>query len=112
MSQPSLTTHDRELASVLKVRIEPDDLNLRPLTPQSVTLPTLPRAGLITEREEKTFHECVEQAKLLEQVIRDVEDINPSANINKIDKNDVQVKYKTVYSFFSSKELSVHSLWN
>ena len=46
-SQPSLTTRDRELDSVLKVRIEPGDLNPRPLTPQSVTLPTLPRAGLI-----------------------------------------------------------------
>ena len=44
-SQPSLTGHDRELVSVLEVRIEPGDLNLRPLTPQSVTLPTLPWAG-------------------------------------------------------------------
>ena len=44
-SQPSLTTRDRELVSVLEVRIEPADLNPRPLTPQSVTLPTLPRAG-------------------------------------------------------------------
>ena len=44
-SQPSLTTRDRELVSVLEVRIEPGDLNQRPLTPQSVTLPTLPRAG-------------------------------------------------------------------
>ena len=51
---------------------------------------------LITECEEKTFHECVERAKLLAQVIRDVEDINPSANVNKIDKKSVQVKYKTV----------------
>ena len=42
-SQPSLTTHDRELVSVLEVRIEPGDLNLRPLILQSVTLPTLPR---------------------------------------------------------------------
>ena len=40
-SQPSLTTDDRELVSVLEVRIEPGDLNPRPLTPQSVTLPTL-----------------------------------------------------------------------
>ena len=38
-SQPSLTTRDRELVSVLEVRIEPGDLNPRPLTPQSVTLP-------------------------------------------------------------------------
>ena len=45
-SQPSLTTRDRELVSVLEVRIEPGDLNPRPLTPQSVTLPTLPRAGV------------------------------------------------------------------
>ena len=44
-SQPSLTTRDRELVSVLEVRIEPGDLNPRPLIPQSVTLPTLPRAG-------------------------------------------------------------------
>ena len=44
-SPPPLTTHDRELVSVVEVRIEPGDLNLRPLTPQSVTLPTQPRAG-------------------------------------------------------------------
>ena len=44
-SHPSLTTRDRELVSVLEVWIEPGDLNPRPLTPQSVTLPTLPRAG-------------------------------------------------------------------
>ena len=31
-----------------------------------------------------------------ELVIRDVEDINPSAKVNKIDKNRVQVKCKTV----------------
>ena len=42
-SQPSLTTRDRELVSVLEVRIESGDLNPRPLTQQSVTLPTLPR---------------------------------------------------------------------
>ena len=42
--QPSLTTRDRELVSVLEVRIEPGDLNPRPLTPESVTLPTTPRA--------------------------------------------------------------------
>ena len=35
---------DRELVSVLEVRIEPGDLNPRPLTTQSVTLPTIPRA--------------------------------------------------------------------
>ena len=45
-SQPALTTRDRELVSVLEVRIEPRDLNPRPLTPQFVTLPTLPQAGL------------------------------------------------------------------
>ena len=44
-SPPSLTTRDREMVYVLQVRIEPRDLNLRPLTPQSVTLPTLPGAG-------------------------------------------------------------------
>ena len=44
-SQPSLTSHDRELVSVLEVRIDLGDLNLRPLIPQSVTLPTLPQAG-------------------------------------------------------------------
>ena len=44
-SQPSLTTRDRELVSVLEVRIEPEDLNQRSLTPQSVTLRTLPRAA-------------------------------------------------------------------
>ena len=35
---------------------------------------------LITECENKTFHECVERAKLLEQVTIDVEDINPASN--------------------------------
>ena len=47
--QPSLTTRDRELVSVQEVRIEPGDLNQRPLTPQSVTLPTIPRAGWYTK---------------------------------------------------------------
>ena len=42
-SHPSLTTRDRELVSLLEVRIEPGELNPRPLAPQSVTLPTLPR---------------------------------------------------------------------
>ena len=46
-SHPSLTTRDRELVSVLEVRIEHGDLNPRALTPQSVTLPTLPRAGRV-----------------------------------------------------------------
>ena len=46
-SQPSLTARDRELVSVLEIRIEPGDLNPRPLTPQSVTIPTLPPAGLL-----------------------------------------------------------------
>ena len=45
-SQPSLTARDRELVFVLEIRIELGDLNPRPLTPHSVTLPTLPRAGL------------------------------------------------------------------
>ena len=45
-SQPSLTACDRELVSVLGVRIENGDLNLRRLTLQSVTLPTLPQAGI------------------------------------------------------------------
>ena len=49
-SQPSLTTRDRELISVLEVRIEPGDLNPRPLTPQSVTLPTLPWGGMILSK--------------------------------------------------------------
>ena len=39
-SPPPLTTCDRELVSVLEERIEPGDLNPRPLTPQSVTLRT------------------------------------------------------------------------
>ena len=50
-SKPSLTTRDRELVSVLEARIEPGDLNPMqrptPVTPQSVTLPTLPLAGCI-----------------------------------------------------------------
>ena len=49
-SQPCLTTRDRELVSVLEVRIEPGDLNPRSLTPQSVTLPTLPRAGWVSDK--------------------------------------------------------------
>ena len=48
-SQPSLTTSDRELIYVLEVIIEPGNLNPRPLTPQSVTLPTLPGAGSTSE---------------------------------------------------------------
>ena len=44
-SPPSLTTRDRELVSVLEVRIEPMYLNQRPLTPQFVTLPTALQAG-------------------------------------------------------------------
>ena len=44
-SPPCLTTRDRELVSVVEVRIEPGDLNPRPLTPQFVTLPTLPLTG-------------------------------------------------------------------
>ena len=43
-SQPSLTTRDKELVSVLKVRTDRGDLNPRPRTPQFVTLPTLPGA--------------------------------------------------------------------
>ena len=50
---PSLTTRDRGLVSVLEVRIEPGDLNLKPLTPQSVTVPTLPRACTFIIRENK-----------------------------------------------------------
>ena len=46
LSQASLTARERELVSVLEIRIEPGDLNQRALTPQSVTLPTLPQAGL------------------------------------------------------------------
>ena len=44
-SQPSLITSGRELVSLLEVRIEPGHLNPRPLTLQSVTLPTNLRAG-------------------------------------------------------------------
>ena len=47
-SQPFLPTRDRELVSLLEVRIEPGDLNPRLLTPQSVTLTTLPLAGFST----------------------------------------------------------------
>ena len=42
---PSFTTSDKELVSDLEVGIEPGDLNPRRLTPQSVTLLILPRAG-------------------------------------------------------------------
>ena len=44
---PPLTTRDRELVSILEVRIQPGDLNLRPLTLYSVTQPTIPRAGRV-----------------------------------------------------------------
>ena len=37
-SQPSLTTRDRELVSLLEVRIELGDLNPRPLTPQQSSI--------------------------------------------------------------------------
>ena len=48
-----MTTRDRELVSVLEVRIEPGGMNPRPLTPkvrgragdETITLPTIPRAG-------------------------------------------------------------------
>ena len=50
-SQPSLTTRDRELASVLEVIIEPGDLNQRPLTTLSVALPTIPRAILVVNTD-------------------------------------------------------------
>ena len=48
VSPPSPTTRDRELVSAPEVRIEPGDLNPRPLTPQSATLPTIPRAGIVS----------------------------------------------------------------
>ena len=47
-SQPS---HDRELVSVREVKIEPGDLNPRPLTQQSVTLPILPCTGWVRPQE-------------------------------------------------------------
>ena len=47
VNPPSLTTRDRELVSVLEVRIDPGDLNPRPLSPLSITLPTLPRARVV-----------------------------------------------------------------
>ena len=46
-SPPCLTTLDRELVSVLEVRIEPGDLNQRLLTPESIILPTIPLAGVV-----------------------------------------------------------------
>ena len=52
-SPPPLTTHDRELVSALEVRIEPWDLNPRPLTLQSVTLPIIPRVGYRYKKKEK-----------------------------------------------------------
>ena len=44
---PILGFPDREQVSVLKVRNRARDLNPRPLIPQSATLPTLPRIGLL-----------------------------------------------------------------
>lgn len=35
-------------------------------------------SALISECEEKKFHECVERAKMMEQMLLDVEDINPT----------------------------------
>ena len=44
---PPMTTRDRELVSVREVRIDPGDLNQRPLTRQALTLPTITRAGIV-----------------------------------------------------------------
>ena len=44
-SRPSLITRDRELLSVLEVRIEPGASDSE--APKSVTLPTIPRAGIV-----------------------------------------------------------------
>ena len=57
-SPPSLTTRDREQVSVLEVSIKPWDFNPRPLTPQFVTLATLPRTG----------RECMNQVFAVGQV--------------------------------------------
>ena len=52
-SQPSLTTRDRELVSVLEGRIKPGDLKPRSLTPQSVT------TNYTTSWVYHTFHETI-----------------------------------------------------
>ena len=56
-SQPSLTTRDRELVSVLEVRIEPGYLNPRPLTPQSVT--THSTTGWVDNTRATYIHEIL-----------------------------------------------------
>ena len=47
-SQPSMTPLDRELVSVLEVRIEPGDLKLRPWTPQFLESESVFAYGHIT----------------------------------------------------------------
>lgn len=54
--------------------------------------------NLMTECETKKFQECVERAKILEQVTQDLEDINPSARdhaTHKIDRAKVNTKQNT-----------------
>ena len=68
-SLPSLITRDREQFSVLEVRIEPKDMDQRPLTPQSVTLPTLPRAGWLCGINHFFYYHMVKKAVLFQFVM-------------------------------------------
>lgn len=54
--------------------------------------------SLISECEDKKFNECVERAKTLDQVTKDVDDINPTARVNAAyktnEKGNSNNKYK------------------
>lgn len=58
------------------------DRNIRDVFVSGLRSPKLISA-LITEGEDKKFHECVGRAKTIEQVLLDVEDINPTEATDK-----------------------------
>ena len=57
-------------------------------------------SALITDCETKTFSDCVERAKVLNQVVKDVEEINPRAEIslNSVSKHGSNTKKKVTNS--------------
>lgn len=60
---------------------------------------------LITDCDKKKFHQCVERAKVIEQVTLDVEDINPTSKFHKMEQADV--KPKSYDGKFNKKNVSV-----
>ena len=46
---------------------------------------------LIPECDEKSFEQCVERAKILQQVKTDVEDIHPSSRIHALSRSSSRV---------------------